>query len=219
MTDKKENTNLLTLIYGDEVHLPPEKKVIDGTLFSKLIEGSEMLEKIKVESKQYRIDVSKECEEIKEKAYQVGFQEGFEAWTEQVAALETQIENVRNELEKIIVPVALKAAKKIVGREMELNKETVVDIVHHHLKAVAQHKKVTLWVSKEDYNILEKKKNILKEQFEELEAFSVRPRDDITEGGCVIETEMGIINAQVENQWAILERAFERMTLKEDAKA
>ena len=37
----------------------------------------------------------------------------------------------------------------------------------------------------------------------------MRVRDDLQKGGVVIETEAGIVNATIENQWARIERAFQ----------
>ena len=49
----------------------------------------------------------------------------------------------------------------------------------------------------------------IKKIFERLENLSIQERDDIEPGGCIIETEAGIINAQLENQWRSLEIAFD----------
>src|SRR5262249_15045025 len=117
----------------------------------------------------------------------------------------------RHELEKTLIPVALKAAKKIVGREIELSEDTIVDIVSNLLKSVSQHKKITIYVNKKDLDSLEAARPRLKKIFESLEVLSLRERQDITPGGCVIETEAGIINAQLENQWRSLEAAFEKL--------
>lgn len=45
---------------------------------------------------------------------------------------------------------------------------------------------------------------------DQVESFTILDRADITPGGCIIETESGIINASFENQWRALEMAFER---------
>lgn len=207
---KNPKGKLLTLIYGDRVHLAPEEKVIKQDLFSELINAKELLNRIKTESRQYKMGVTKECEELKDQAEREGFKLGFEKWMEKVREVEERIEKVKDELEKSITPLALMAAKKIVGREIELDNEAILDIVKSHLKAVKQSKKITVWVSRADFAILDKNKQQLKENFEELEIFSVRPRDDLTKGGCIIETESGIINATIENQWAIIEKVFEK---------
>ena len=48
----------------------------------------------------------------------------------------------------------------------------------------------------------------MKSLIEHLESLSIMARPDIQQGGCVIETEAGIINAKLENQLMALEAAF-----------
>ena len=55
----------------------------------------------------------------------------------------------------------------------------------------------------------EKKKKELKAILEQVHTFIIEEKEDITPGGCIIETEAGIINASLENQWRALESAFE----------
>lgn len=202
-----------SLIYGDSVRIAPKQKIVPAADFSKLINAEEVLQKTRDEVEQYRLEVIKECERLKEKAQKDGFQEGFKQWVEHIAKLEQEIEKVHKELEKAIVPIALKAAKKILGRELEQS-PAIVDIVANVLKSVSQHKKITIYANRGDLEALESNKNRLKQIFESLESLSIRPRDDIAPGGCIIETEAGIINAQLDNQWRILEQAFDTIMRK-----
>lgn len=207
MSSKK----FFTLIYGDQLHAAPKTKIIPSQDISNLVDSSEVLDLIKQDAKKYRMEVSKECEDIKEKAFKEGYDEGFKEWTEHLADFEKKLTAMHEELQKLIIPIALKAAKKIVGREIELSEETIVDIVASNLKSVSQHKKITVYVNKKELEILEKNKPRIKEIFENLESLSIRPRDDVAPGGCMIETEVGIINAQMEHRWQALERAFESL--------
>jgi type III secretion protein L len=200
-----------TLIYGDQLHAAPKTKIIPAKDLSNLVDSSEVLDLIKQDARKYRLDVSKECEDIKEKAFKAGYDEGLEQWAEHLADFEKKLEAMHAEIQKLVIPIALKAAKKIVGREIELSEEAIVDIVASTLKSVAQHKRITIYVNKKELEILEKNKPRLKDLFENLESLSIRPRDDVTPGGCMIETEVGIINAQMEHRWHALERAFETL--------
>lgn len=193
------------------MHIAPKTKIITKDEVSKIVEGSEVLTAIKEDAEQFRRQVIEEAEKIKEEAQAEGYEEGFKNWAEHVAKLEQEITTVRAEMEKLIIPVALKAAKKIVGREIELSETVIVDIVANSLKAVSTHKKITVNVNKKDLEILEKHKQPLKSLFENLEAFSIKEREDIQPGGCIIETEGGIINAQLDNLWRTLERAFDML--------
>ncbi len=207
MTKKK----YFTLMKGDQIVEAPNSKIIPAKEFSTLLSADEVLKNITQDADTYRLQVSKEAEEIKEIAYKEGYENGFSKWAEHIINLEIEINNVHQELQKLVIPVALKAAKKIVGKEIELNEEIITDIVLANLKAVSQHKKITVYVNKRELEALEKNKNRLKDIFENLESLSLRERADVAPGGCIIETEVGIINAQMDHRWTILEKAFERL--------
>lgn len=207
---------LFSLIYGDKNKVFSNARIISSDDVGMMLNAQEVLQKVESDAERYKLDVVQECEKLKEKAQQEGFASGYQKWVDHIANLEKEILNVRQELEKLLIPVALKAAKKIVGREIELSEGTIVDIVSNSLKAVSQHKKITIYVNKKDLDPLEKSRNRLKQIFESLEVLSLRERNDIAPGGCIIETEGGIINAQLDNQWNALERAFTSLMKHKD---
>lgn len=200
-----------TLIHGDQILAAPDTKIFPAESYSKLVDAEAVLEHIKEDAEQYRQEVVQETEALKEEAERQGYEAGFAKWAENLVKLEEEIENVHAELTKLVIPVALKAAKKIVSKELEISDAAIVDIVKTNLKAVSQHKKITIYVNKQDLEALEKSKSKIKELFESLESLSIRERNDIARGGCIIETEIGIINAQIEHRWQVIEKAFEAM--------
>lgn len=200
-----------SLIYGNTVCQAPESKIIPQEAYSKLLSGQEVVDTVLSEAEQYRKQVITECEEIKAQAEREGFQAGYEEWLKQLAALEQEIGKVQGEMQKLVMPIALKAAKKIVAAELTLQPAAILDIVSNALKSVSQHKRIVIYVNKQDLQSLEQNKNKIKEIFESLESLSVRERDDIEQGGCIIETEGGIINARLKDRWRNLEAAFEAM--------
>jgi len=197
-----------SLIEREEVHVAPEKKTIPADEFSKLVDADSLLKQTKEEEAVYRKQVSEECESLKEQAELAGFEEGLIRWNSQIQLLDQEIKNVRQEIENSMVPLALTAVKKIIGRELETHPETIVDIISTALKAVTQHKKIKIYVCPTDHDTVEKARPQLKKLFEHLDSLTIASREDIGEGGCVIETEAGIINAQLESQLKALEAAF-----------
>jgi type III secretion protein L len=160
----------------------------------------------------YRKKVAAEAEELKTRGEKEGFQAGFDKWMEMVSYLEKEVIKVREELQKVVMPVAVKAAKKIVAAELQMNPQVTLEIVASTLKTIAQHKRIVIYVGKQDFELVESSKSQLRSIFEELESLSIRERDDIEPGGCVIETEVGIINARLQDRWRTLETALEHMT-------
>lgn len=208
---------IVTLIKGEQVHFAPGVKIIAAEEFSKLLDSSELLKKVQEDAAEYKLSVAKEAEKVKEAAEEEGFQEGMEQWASQLKNMDEEIDKVQKELAESIIPVALKAAKKIIGRELEISKEAVVDIVMNNLKQVAHHKKIKIHVNQDDLEVMEKSKERLKKNFESLESLLIVESDEVKPGGAIIETEGGIINAQLDNLIQVLEKAFETF-IKQDTK-
>lgn len=189
--------------------IAPNTKILPKEAYSTLLDCQEMLATVKKDADEYRKKIAAECEELKKRAEIEGFGAGFDQWAQMTASLEKEIGKVKGELQKVVMNVAIKAAKKIVTTELTVNPQVTFDMVSNTLKTVAQHKRIVVYVSKQDYEYIEKEKNRLKPIFEELESLAVRERDDLEVGDVVIETEGGIINARVKDRWRTLEAALE----------
>lgn len=200
-----------SLIEGPDIHLAPETKRVGAEAFSALLDSKELLNKVQEDAARYREQVVQECELSKDDAIRRGFDEGFRAWSERIAELEVEKKGLRAEFEKILVPVAMKATKKIIGTELASSEETVINIVSNSLKSVVTHRRITIYVSKDDFTALDKARPRLKRLFETLESLTIRERADLSPGSCIIETEGGIINAQIEHIWVMLEKAFNQL--------
>lgn len=196
-----------SLLSGQEVHAAPGKKVIPAKEFSMLVDAEEILAQAKAE-------VIKEAKRVKEEAYQEGFQEGLVSLNKHILSLDAELKEIRTDIQKRILPLALKAARKIMGEELKLHPDQIVDIVMTSLKPVTQHRKIAIYVNRADFERIEKSRSKIKKMFDHIESLSIQERDDIEPGGCIIETEAGIINAQLENQWRALESAFESFMKK-----
>ncbi len=199
---------------SQEIHLAPDTKILPASEFSTLVDAKTILETAKEESSSYKKEVAKEAEKIKDSAFEEGFQEGLHSLNRHIQALDKELKTLRADIQVKILPLALKAARKIIGEELKMHPDRIVDIVLTSLKPVTQHRKVIIYVNRVDLETMELHRPRIKNIFEHLENLSIQERDDIEPGGCMIETEAGIINAQLENQWRALETAFESFRSK-----
>ena len=151
-----------SLVYSGEIHRGEDDKVIPGEEFSELLKAIDVLDKAKKDVKTYLDQNKKECEKYLEEANQAGFNQGLTEFNKQIIHYEQKMKQFEHELQKLVLPLALKAAKKIVGRELEMNPETIVDIVRQNLKPVTQNHHIKIYVSKQDLDILEKEKKFFK---------------------------------------------------------
>lgn len=200
---------LFSLIRSGKIHTARGRKVIPQESYSDLISAKSIVEKAQEERQALLEDTRAECAELKRQAEAQGFQKGLEMFNEQIMGLEDSIKTQRHELQAQILPLALKASKRIVGEELKANPETIINIIQQAIRPVTAHTQVKIFVNPADLFTIRKQKEAIKSRFEKLESLTIDERKDISEGSCIIETEVGIINATLENQWRALEAAFE----------
>lgn len=204
---------LFSLIDSGNIHLADrQKKVIPAEQAALLLDAQEVVDKAHQDAETLHEKGLKQAKEAKEKAKQKGFEEGLATFNEHVLSLDQSIKKLRLEMQQQVLPLALKAAKKIVGEAFKADPQLIVDVVMQTLKPVVHSSEIRIIVSKEDWQKVEDNKAELKKMMEQIESFTIEEREDITPGGCIIETESGIINATIENQWRALEAAFEKFT-------
>ncbi len=199
-----------SLIYQGEIHPASEEKVIPADQFSILLEAKEIVEKAKADAKKFHKATQEECAELRKKAEDEGFADGLSQFNEQLLFFDSELKKIRHEAMQAVLPLALKAAKKIVGKELEVHPDAIVDIILQALAPITQNHRIKIYVSKEERETVEAHKPKIRAILEQVESLSILDRPDITPGGCIIETEAGIINATIENQWRALEAAFEK---------
>lgn len=200
---------LFSLIEKGDVYKTSENKILKAEEFSKLLQIEELLEITSNEVQRIKDQALSDKESLKKQGYEDGKQEGLALFNHQMIYLDQKVKQMEHEMQKIVLPLALKAAKKIVGAQIDLNPDTIVEIVQQALKPVRQNHEIKIIVSKEDKESLESGKEKLKSLFDHLRILTIEEREDLTPGSCIIETESGIINASLDNQWRALEAAFE----------
>lgn len=199
-----------SLLYQGTVHSAKEDKVIPAEEFSTLVSAYELLEKAKDDVIAYKKEAEEQNEKLKAEAEKEGFEKGLSHFNEQLVNFELELKKIRHEMNRLILPLALKAAKKIVAEELKIHPDRIVDIVLQTLAPVTQNHRIKIYVNKADKDILEREKPRIKEILDQVQSLSILERADVAPGGCVIETEAGIINASIDNQWRSLESAFEK---------
>lgn len=206
---------LFTFLKKGSIHLESPAKIIPKEDLETLLEANELLEMTKKNMQEHKEQTLDECEKLKEQAYEEGLQKGLTELNEKIIEIDHFFKQKNEEIQKKLIPLAIQAARKILGEELKITPQRIGEIVAQALKPVMQHKHVKIYVSKADKEILENEKEKIRSLLEQVETFSLQTRTDIEPGGCIIETEAGIINAQLENQWRALEQAFSAFLKKQ----
>ena len=164
-----------------------------------------------------------DIQEIQRLAYAQGFSEGEKAGIEtgmkKVAPVLKDFEQAKEELEKVrgqiysrvereTVELALAIAKKIVFHEVKTDREVILRVVREALKRTNEASSVKIRINSADFNILKNNENMFSAEMNSLENLHLIKDDRINDGGCMIETEMGEIDARIETQLRAVEDEF-----------
>lgn len=189
-----------------------KQKIIPRDSFSKLLDIEAMLHEAKKDIEDLKQKTETERLAALQEAKLEGEKQGLAKFSEQLLYFDREIKAIRHEMSKQIMPLALKAAKKIVAGQLSLSPDTIVDIVMQSLAPITENRHIILYVNREDKQHLEKAKDKLLKLLPQIESFSIQESKDITQGGCRIWTETGFLNVELENQWKALEKAFEKFS-------
>jgi type III secretion protein L len=152
-------------------------------------------------------NAEKTARELREAAYQ----EGHEASLLELHQLLIETRQRRDmalvEVEQDVLRLAVKIAEKIIGREVERDETALADMVSTALRNARQHETLVVRVNPHDLATIQKHRDRLdpgaRARFLDIVA---DPR--VASGGCVIESESGTVDAQLETQLHVMERAL-----------
>ncbi|WP_213358266.1 HrpE/YscL family type III secretion apparatus protein [Chlamydiifrater phoenicopteri] len=204
-----------SLIFKKDV-VSPNSKVLAPEAFSSVLDAQEMLETAKQDIEEYKQHAEQEAALLKETSKNEGFNSGLQEWTTKLAELDASIKSFKESIKASLVPLAIASVKKIIGKELETNKETVVSIISGAIKELSQNNRVVIFVNPNDLEAIEKQRAELKKIIEYAEVFIISSKPEIEPGGCLIETESGIINASLDVQLQALENAFNKILKQKD---
>jgi len=163
-------------------------------------------------------------EEIEKQAYQRGFDEG------QKAAIESrsqeiepvlkslhqafvQLQNLRTEIyktiEKEVVKLALAIARKVICQEVKTNKDVVLCVAKEALSKIEVPGEIKVKLNPSDLQFIKETKDQLTHFLYNIENVTFEAEASISSGGCVIETNLGEIDARIEKQFNVVEEMFQ----------
>ncbi len=160
---------------------------------------------IKARAQEILASAETEREEERQRGYEDGHEEAIAEYAERMIQASRAEERVMTESEPQLVKMVMDIAEKVIGRELE--KGAVVDVVRKTIQD-AVGKKVTVRVHPDDYVVLKEKESQLFSVLDQTRSISVREDESIERGGCIVETELGVVDARLSTQLSAIRKAL-----------
>ncbi|NLM44771.1 MAG: hypothetical protein GX201_12315 [Clostridiales bacterium] len=186
-------------------------------MYANIIEEANKEAKRIMEEKYNEIEIFKKKE--LEKAYEQGFRKGYDEARKKTEKIIDEAINIRQNLEKRkesiykdaeedIVELILSISKKIIGDEIQQNKNAIISQIKLALEKCTYKSKVTVKVSSEDYPNVLVNKGVIESLVEGISELEILEDKFLKKGDCIIDTPSGEVNSSIELQIEQLQRAF-----------
>ncbi|MCG5250710.1 flagellar assembly protein FliH [Brevibacillus agri] len=150
-----------------------------------------------------------------EKGFAEGKQQAYEEETQALAEARAILEQAYSskqqiiaEAEPFLVELALEIAKKIIGQELQQNPEQVLEIAKKALRRSRVHGEITICVNHNYFHYVSEHRPQLLALLEGQAELSIYPDYTIADGGCVIRTQLGSVDARVDTQLEEIKQAL-----------
>ncbi len=185
----------------------PNRKVLKNQIVSARAEAARILEEAEDFAAEIRAQAQKDAENLLAEAYLSGTEKAVAEFEKNLLDVREIRERVWRETEQDLLRLAIRLTEKILGREIKTDKTAVADVVATALQNARQQEKLTVRVNPADLPVVEKEvENLTRTGRVRFMDFVADPR--VSEGGCLIESEVGTIDARLETQLRVLERAL-----------
>jgi len=146
-------------------------------------------------------------------------QEGYRQGLQEIKPVADLLQNLAHELQEekhqllenaelTVVRLAYEIAKKILHREVAESSDVIVYVVREALRRIADRDKIVVRVHPEDAAVLRQATELHNELFQTFAGVEIREDEDVSKGGCLVETSTGLIDATLETQLAEVEAAL-----------
>jgi flagellar assembly protein FliH len=161
--------------------------------------------------------------ELKRQAYQKGFCDGqkkgvataaadlapaFQSLQQAAAQLRDAHQLALHDIEKETIELALAIARKIIGQEVKTDKSVIISVARQALQGVEVSGDLVIKLNPADYQYIQKIKPSIAAHLADVGQAKFEAHESIPSGGCVIETQLGDIDARIEQQLQIVEESL-----------
>ena len=190
------------------------------------LKGEELVDYAKGEAEQILRKAAEEAAGIREEAKTSGLEEAQriaeESASEKVRdALQTlndavvERRKIIKDAENEILRLSLKVAEQIIKSEVSLHRDVSLNIVSDAISRVSDREQVIIKVNREDLENIKKYKDRIGSIVDGIKSLSIVEDSAVEAGGCVIETNLGYVDARISTKIAAIEDAFRKISAGE----
>ncbi len=181
--------------------------------------ANQYIEEVRAKANSILADAKEEAIQIKQSAKEQGKQAAMQAAEETLKtqierqmqqlmpALDNSLRSIEAELDQWLkhwegnlLSLAIAIAEKVIHREVKHHPEITLDLIKEALNLATKQDEIKLHVNPNDYELLKDQVDEIVQRLGKLAATSIVSDNGVTSGGCLVTTNYGQIDMQLESQ-------------------
>ncbi len=169
--------------------------------------------------KEAELKVSEIEHEAYKKGYEAGREEGYKEGQAEVMRLIDRLGtivstavDIRDDIirssEKLMTEMILMIARKVIKDEIVERREVVINNIRESIKRVKDRDRIDIRVNFADLDMTTAHKDELIKMMESLKKVNIYEDSRVDRGGCIIETDVGAIDARISSQLDAIEESI-----------
>lgn len=172
-----------------------------------IAEAEKDADRIRKEAEKIKARIEAEMKRKVEEGLQEGKEEGLATFTKEIKEARELKRKIIENAEPEIMKLVFEVAEKVVGDLVHKHKDAVRAIVHQALEH-SLGDKITVRMNPADLIRLSEEDRTFKDVLDRTKHIYFKEDESIDKGGCIVETEIGTIDAQLDTQLKAIRKAL-----------
>ena len=174
------------------------------------LEAKDILARAQEQAEQLLEDARLGSEKVLGDSLERGYAAGLDKWNDALATAWKQREDFLAQNEAELLKLAVAIARRVIGESVKADPDVVLQVAREALRSMRSERKVTIKVNPSDEASLRLKSEALTMLGAEVGELVIVGNPSVAAGGCIVESDLGVIDAQIDTQLASIESALLR---------
>lgn len=135
------------------------------------------------------------------------------ALKQQIDGLTAYRSSLLREAEQGALELALAVARRVVHHEISLNRETVAHVIRDAMRQIGDATQTRIRLNPEDFELMNRDWSLFKDHLGQVEGIQFEADEQVDRGGCIVETDVGGIDARMAHQLDTVEQALRSLVI------
>ncbi|WP_257279837.1 MULTISPECIES: HrpE/YscL family type III secretion apparatus protein [unclassified Endozoicomonas] len=192
-----------------QLTIDPSAKVLKTQDYADYLESKDIIKKARDHAREILEQSRQAYEKEKQRGFEEGLAESKVDQAEQMLKVVSRTINYLSEVEKALADILMSGIKKIIGEYDQ--EELAVSLVKNALQHVRNEKQVTIRIPPSQFKMVKARLNEILAEYKGVGFINLVSDQRLSTGDCIMESDVGVVDASVDLQIKALQKRFERI--------